>query len=537
MAESPKTSVFSSLRGTIIVATAGLAVFVSLLGIVLYIVVSRVLNEPLYAAIFCSVLSLACISAFGVWLSKKISEPIEKAVLTAKSLERGSLATLRKESGASETNELLDSLQRVSNQIQRTANQMDEISNGNLNIAIRPNSTTDRIGNSLQKLVTKISDSIKAEKDYAVLRMSLKKVSENTLLLRRGDLSGEINQTADDSRDLLITLNSIANDLRDIVKDVRSVTSETKNSAISIQKNVDQFALEGEKRTKEMILASTSMKLLPDTVRKISTEISKVSTTTVLSLEQSNTCKDLIDQTSNLTNQLRQQVKETTIRIKKLSDRSQELEKVSKLVEDLMQRTNLIALNASIQSTTRDENNHGFLVIAEEVEKLAGRANNAHKQISTLSKSIQTEVNEVQNILESASREATGISRLSMQSGSIIHDIEIQISSFAEVHEKLGRYSEDSGQSSQEAYLSLSEKLFQMQAEFADLYDSSKQSAQIARNMETLASTVSNFKIRELDNNTKDVSHHIPIVSDVELNNTPELAEPIEYLENQMHVS
>ncbi len=501
MAESPNNSILSSLKGTIIFATAGLAVLVSLLSIVSYLAVSKLLGEPVYAAIFSSVITLACISAFGAWLSKKISDPIQKAILTAKSLERGSLATLQRESGASETNELLESLQRVSNQIQRTAIQMDEISSGNLNITIRPSSTTDRVGNSLQKLVTKITDSIKAEKDYAILRTSLKKLSETTLPLRRGDLSGELSQTSDDTKDLLVTLNLVANELRDIIKDVRSITSETKNSAIEIKNRVEQFANIGETRTKELILTSNSMKLLPDLVNKISTEISKVSTTTILSLEQSQTCRGLIEQTGSLTNQLRQQVKETTSRVKKLSDRSQEMEKVAKLVEDLMQRTNLIALNASIQATALGENNHGFLVVAEEVEKLANRANNANKQISSLSKSIQTEVNEVQTILESASREANGISRLTLQSGSVIQEIETQISSFADTHEKLAIYSENSGQASQESFLSFSEKLFQMQSDINELHNSSKQSAQIARNMETLASTVSNFKIGNLENN------------------------------------
>jgi methyl-accepting chemotaxis protein len=500
MAESSNSSISPSLKGTIIFAAAGLAVFVGVLSIVLYLAVARVSGEPFIASLVASGASLLSILAFGFWLSNKIAASIQKTILTAKSLERGTLTTVQMESGSSETDELLDSLKRISSQVQRTATQIDDIANGNLSLVVRPTSTNDRIGNSMQKLISKISGSITAEKSYISLKVSLKRLAESTQSVRRGDLTGEINQHFDETREIIITLNVLSNELRDIIKDVRSVTSETKDSAIVLQKNLDQFASEGEIRTIQMLSASSAIEQTPELAKKISKELVEASMTTILSLEQTNANRQVIEQTASTANQLGQQVKEATKRVKKLGERSQEMAKVAAAVEDLKQRTNLIALNSSIQATTSGDNNHGFMVVAEEIEKLARRAEFASRQTSALSKSIETEVNEVQSVLETAARDANGIARLAQHSSNAIRETEEQMSELSGRHERLGIYSDKLGQTSQDSFTIFSEKLVQMQSDIAELNTSAKQSASIARNMETLAATVANFKIGKLEN-------------------------------------
>jgi methyl-accepting chemotaxis protein len=500
MAESSNSSISPSLKGTIIFAAAGLAVFIGVLSIVLYLAVTRVSGDPFTAAIVASGASIVSIMGFGFWLSNKITTSIQKTILTAKSLERGTLTTVQMESGSSETDELLDSLKRISNQVQRTATQIDDIANGNLSLVVRPTSTNDRIGNSMQKLISKISGSFAAEKSFVSLKISLKRLAESTQSVRRGDLTGEINQHFDETREIIITLNVLSNELRDIIKDVRSVTSETKDSAVVLQKNLDQFASEGEIRTIQMLTASSAIEQTPELAKKISKELVDASTTTILSLEQTNANRQIIEQTASTANELGQQVKEATKRVKKLGERSQEMAKVAAAVEDLKQRTNLIALNSSIQATTSGDNNHGFMVVAEEIEKLARRAEFASKQTSALSKSIETEVNEVQSVLETATRDANGIARLALHSSNAIRETEEQMSELSGRHERLGIYSDKLGQTSQESFTIFTEKLVQMQSDIAELNNSAKQSASIAKNMETLAATVANFKIGKLEN-------------------------------------
>jgi methyl-accepting chemotaxis protein len=495
MTESSKTSLFSSLKGTVLIATGGLALFLGVFIPVAYLALAAIVESPAYAIILTSLVSFASVGAFGWWLSNKVAEPLNKAILTAKTLERGSLATLPKDSGSSEIDELLATLQRISIQIQRVSGSIDDVASGNLNGSSRINSTNDRVTNSLQKLVAKVTGAFKSEKDYLKLRESLRHTCDSTSSIRRGDFTASVTQTIDESKDLVSTVNILINELRDLVKDVRTVTSETKTSALTIQSKVEIFTQMSESKTKEITWATNSLRLLPETVQRISRDLSKAGTTSVISLEQTQNSLQTTQQTAVLVTQLRQQVSESMSRLYKLNEQAQEIHKVAGSMEDLANRTNLVALNASIQATSSGEHNHSFLVVAEEVEKLANRANTASKQVSSLNKAFQVEVAEFESSLSVVSREMSSVSRLAYQSGTALQELEKQVSEIAGIHEKLASYTENQAQSSEETFIVFSDVVTQLQIGVDELADSARQASQIAKSMDTLGMTVSGFKL------------------------------------------
>jgi methyl-accepting chemotaxis protein len=495
MTESSNTSLFSSLKGTVLIATSGLAVFIGVFIPVAYLALEAIVQSPVYAIALTSVVSLASVAAFGFWLSNRVSEPLTKAILTAKTLERGSMATLPKDSGSSEVDELLSTLQRISIQIQKVASSVDDVANGNTGNLSRLNSTNDRVTNSLQKLVAKVSGAYKSEKDHLKLRESLRRVSDSTLTVKRGDFTHGITQTMDESKDLVSTINILVNELRDLVKDVRVVTSETKSSALAIQNKVEVYSQMSESKTKEITWATNSLKQLPEIVQKISEDLSKAGTTSVISLEQTQNSLQTTHQSAALITQLRQQVSESMSRLYKLNEQAQEIHKVANSMEDLANRTNLVALNASIQATSSGEHNHSFLVVAEEVEKLANRANNASKQVSSLNKAFQIEVAEFETSLGSVSREMSSVSRLAYQSGVSLQELEKQVAEISGIHEKLASYTENQAQSSEEVFSVFSDIVTQLQIGTDELADSAKQASQIAKSMDMLGMTVSGFKL------------------------------------------
>jgi twitching motility protein PilJ len=525
MAESLNNSLFSSLKGTVLIATSGLALFIGVFIPVAYLALSTIVESSTSAIGLTSLISLMSVLAFGFWLSNRVAEPLNKAVLTAKTLERGSMATLPKDSGASEVDELLSTLQRISIQIQKVAGSIDEVASGNINNPSRLNSTNDRITNSLQKLVAKVVGAYKSEKDYHKLRESLRRISDSTLNVRRGDFTLGVTQTMDESKDLVTTINILINELRDLVKDVRIITSETKNSALAIQNKVDVYTQMSESKTKEISWATGSLKLLPEIVQKISVDVSKAGMISVISLEQTQNSLRTTQQSASLVTQLRQQVSESTSRLYKLSEQAQEIHKVANSMEDLANRTNLVALNASIQATASSEHDHSFLVVAEEVEKLANRANNASKQVSSLNKAFQIEVAEFETSLGVVSREMSSVSRLTYQSGVSLEELEKQVSEIASVHEKLASYTENQAQSSDEVFTVFSDVIAQLQIGTDELCSSAKQAAQIAKSMDMLGMTVSGFK---LPNSVESLKAPAPIEN---------LVVPTDYQENYSTLS
>jgi twitching motility protein PilJ len=114
---------------------------------------------------------------------------------------------------------------------------------------------------------------------------------------------------------------------------------------------------------------------------------------------------------------IRENTQETARRIKRLGEVSQEIGESVRLIEELSDRTTVLALNASIQAAAAGEAGRGFAVVAEEVQRLAERAAGATRQIENLVKSIQAETNEAVVGIEDATREVVEGSQLAQLAG------------------------------------------------------------------------------------------------------------------------
>ena len=113
---------------------------------------------------------------------------------------------------------------------------------------------------------------------------------------------------------------------------------------------------------------------------------------------------------------IRDQIQETSKRIKRLGESSQEIGSIVELINDISEQTNILALNAAIQAASAGEAGRGFAVVADEVQRLAERASNATKRIETLVQTIQSDTNEAVQLdgtddLGSGRRCATGRGR------------------------------------------------------------------------------------------------------------------------------
>jgi len=92
--------------------------------------------------------------------------------------------------------------------------------------------------------------------------------------------------------------------------------------------------------------------------------------------------------------EIRGSIQETGKRIKRLGERSQEIGGIVKLIDDIAERTSVLALNANMQAAVAGEAGRGFRVVADEVQRLAERSKEATNQIAKLVDAIQTETND-----------------------------------------------------------------------------------------------------------------------------------------------
>jgi hypothetical protein len=123
-------------------------------------------------------------------------------------------------------------------------------------------------------------------------------------------------------------------------------------------------------------------------------------------------------------NTIRETIQDTSKRIKRLGESSQEIGNIVELIEEIAEQTNILALNASIEASRAGEASRGFAVVADEVQKLAERSTSATKKIEVLVSTIQSDTNEAVVSMERSTTDVVGGALLAENAGAALDEIE-----------------------------------------------------------------------------------------------------------------
>lgn len=497
MARRSADSLLNSLKGKIWLATSALAFLICTFGMLAYLLVSFVINETFYAVFIPFLFLSFIVMIFGWWLSNEVVSPIEKVSLLAKSLERSASVSLPKTSGSTETDELLYTLHRNSQQLQNVVSLMDKVASGNLNVTLAPLQSSDRLTNSFQKLLGKVSESINAKRDLEKLQAEISEISNEIARVRKGDLCAEIKSDYPHTKEISETLRYLVGNLNTLLTELRKDSTQAKYSAVHLQKTIEAVIREDEAKIQEMNQAAVTLKQLPNTVQKISEELSGSISSANQSIERARKGTETAQENLEAVSGLRKQLHDAIRRIQRLNERSQEINKLAKTVEDLAQRTNLIALNASLQAVENQENGQGFMVLAEEVERLSVRAENTNREISSLNKSISVEIGDVEKSLQETFKEAANLSKFAIETGDSLSELERYVGQFVNLQNKLAAFTSEQSADTEKSFQTFVHSILLTENAVDELKDSTADIVHLAGLMEKLQFATEGFELAE----------------------------------------
>jgi twitching motility protein PilJ len=240
-----------------------------------------------------------------------------------------------------------------------------------------------------------------------------------------GDLTVRATVTEDITGAIADSVNYTAEELHKLVSNV-SLASEAMGVATQDSEVMAQRLLVStEKQVREIKEAEESVQLIVRSIGEVDAAAIKATAVGKQTLLVTGQGAQAVRNTIAGMDGIREHIQETSKRIKRLGESSQEIGEIVDLISDITEQTNVLALNAAIQAASAGEAGRGFSVVAEEVQRLAERSADATKQIGALVKMIQSDTHDAVAAMEKSTLGVVEGAKLSEMSGQSLKEIEL----------------------------------------------------------------------------------------------------------------
>ena len=239
-----------------------------------------------------------------------------------------------------------------------------------------------------------------------------------------GDLTQQATVTEDITGAIADSINYALEALRGLVATINDTAVQVDAAARQTQATTTHLAEASVNQSKQINTASQSITEMAKSIEQVSANAERSAKVAAQSVEIAHKGGQAVRRTIDGMNSIRETIQETSKRIKRLGESSQEIGDSVELINDISAQPNILALNAAIQASMAGEAGRGFAVVADEVQRLAERSANATRQIEALVKTIQTDTNEAVISMEQSTAGVVGGAQLAENAGSALDEIE-----------------------------------------------------------------------------------------------------------------
>lgn len=299
---------------------------------------------------------------------------------------------------------------QLSNPLTNLTNKAKQVAEGDLSIQVELQGTleTYTLGDNFNNLVKQVNNLIQEQTIVAQERQKQKEALQGAILTLLeevqdaldGDLTVKASLDSMEMSTVADLINAIIDNLREIAIQVKDSTTQVTSSLTTNEQSIQELTQQAIKEAEATNITLESVQEMSKSIEVVTQNANQAAILADDAFKETQEGTKVMDNTVNSIISLRTTVGETAKKMKRLGESSQKISQVVSLIEEIALKTNLLAINASVEASRAGEEGQGFTVVAEQVGSLAEQSATATKEIAKIVANIQLDTQEVSQAME-----------------------------------------------------------------------------------------------------------------------------------------
>ena len=330
-------------------------------------------NERLTFAVTAILVALAGIlaAATAFAITASITRPLDQAVKAADQLSQGDLSVEIDSSSPDELGQLLRTMGKMVQSLQRMGATANQIALGDLDTDVVPISERDVFGIAMSNMVA-----------------SLRRLAASADRIAAGDLTIDVLPASSKDR-LGNSFSVMTRNLRELSLEIAEVVNVLSGSATEIMTTVSELASSSAQTATSIAETNATVQEIRQTTDLTSQKSRQVYESAHRSVQVAKAGTESVSSAIGGMQGIDERMGFIADRIVNLSEQSQAIGEIIATVADLAEQSNLLAVNAAIEAAKAGEHGKGFAVVAQEVKNLATQSKQATSQVRGIINQIQ----------------------------------------------------------------------------------------------------------------------------------------------------